>query len=88
MNNATPAVTVISDLIEAIEHTRVAEADARNASAARTACRHSSDIDAHFPAEALAAANEQWERAEADLNYNYDELAMALASARAYVAAA
>lgn len=87
MNNSTLAVGVIENLIVAVEMTRGAEADARNANAIRMACTDALHVP-HFPAEALAAANEEWERAEAELNYNYDELAMALTAARAYVAAA
>lgn len=85
MNNATPAVTVISDLIDAIEYTRQAEKDARTADATVLACVQASD-NPYFPADALAAAKEIMERAHCDLNYNYDELGMALAAARAFVA--
>lgn len=81
----TPA-TIIQDLIEAIETTLEAAADERNACAIRTACGEASD-NLFFPADALAAANDAWERARCDLNENRNELATALAAARAFVTA-
>lgn len=83
----TPA-TIIEDLIVAIEMTREAEADVRNALATRVACAQAVNSNPYFPAAALEAAEEELERAECEVNYNYDELAMALAAGRAFVAAA
>lgn len=81
MNSIHTPAKIIEDLVVAIEMTRQAEADLRNALAARTTYQHSST-------EAYIAAKEQHERAECELAYNYDELAFALEAGRAFVAAA
>ncbi len=86
ITNQSPA-TIIDNLIVAIETTLAAEKDTRLTYAMLTAC-----IDAHnaspdrLRAKAAKAANEVWERAQAEEGYNHDELAIALSAARSFVA--
>jgi hypothetical protein len=87
MNTNNTAATIIDDLIVAIETTLAAEKDARVTFIMLTAC-----IDAHnaspdrFRVAAVEAANEAWERAICEENYNHEELTVALAAAREFVA--
>lgn len=87
MNTNNSPATIIDDLIVAIETTQAAEKDMRLTHTMLTAC-----IDAHnaspdrLRATAAKAANEAWERSVCEVNYNHEELAVALAAARAFLA--